>query len=307
MKKILITGCLGHIGSYLMENKNFNKHRLVGLDNLLTQRYCSLFNLKRKKKNIEFIYTDILEKNFIKYVKEADILIHLAAITDAESSVNKKKEVDLVNFKSFKKIVGYCSKFNTKIIFPSTTSVYGTQKNFVDENCSESDLNPQSPYAKSKLDSEKFMIKYSQKNKLKFVILRLGTIYGVSKGMRFHTAINKFCWQSSLGMPITIWRTAMNQKRPYLSLNDASRSFLHIINNDLFDKNIYNIVTENLSINNIVKILKKNNKNLKIKYVDSKIMNQLSYEVSNLKFKNTKFRFKGSITNGISKTLELIC
>lgn len=307
MNKILITGCLGHIGSYLLENRNFHKYKLTVLDNLLTQRYCSLFNLKRKKRNIKFVFTDILEKNFIKYVKEADILIHLAAITDAESSVNNKKEVDLVNFKSFKKIINYCSKYNTKVIFPSTTSVYGTQKNYVDENCPDIDLKPQSPYAKSKLDSEKFMLDYAKKNKLKFVILRLGTIYGVSKGMRFHTAINKFCWQSSIGTPITIWRTAMNQKRPYLSIKDASRSFLHIINNDLFDKNIYNIVTENLSINDIVKILKKNNKSLKTKYVDSKIMNQLSYEVSNLKFKNTKFIFKGSISNGISETLDLLC
>ena len=56
---------------------------------------------------------------------------------------------------------------------------------------------------------------------LKGIILRLGTIFGVSKGMRFHTAVNKFCYQAAFKKPLTIWKTAYDQKRPYLDLQDA--------------------------------------------------------------------------------------
>ena len=62
------------------------------------------------------------------------------------------------------------------------------------------------------------------------IILRFGTIFGISPGMRFHTAVNKFCFQASIGEPLTVWRTAYDQMRPYLYLNDAMKAFRLIIN-----------------------------------------------------------------------------
>ena len=68
----------------------------------------------------------------------------------------------------------------------SSTSVYGKQTDLVDENCEEKYLKPQSPYADIKLIEEK-MLKKNSKN-LKYNTFRFGTISGVSKGIRFHTA-----------------------------------------------------------------------------------------------------------------------
>ena len=56
------------------------------------------------------------------------------------------------------------------------------------------------------------------KKGLKGVSCRFGTIFGASPGMRFHTAVNKFCWQAVMGQPITVWSTAYDQKRPYLEV-----------------------------------------------------------------------------------------
>src|ERR1700704_5984440 len=64
---------------------------------------------------------------------------------------------------------------------------------------------------------------------LRCVIFRFGTIAGASIGMRFHTAVNKFAWQACLGIPITVWRTALHQKRPYLSLRDAVRALAFVL------------------------------------------------------------------------------
>ena len=58
------------------------------------------------------------------------------------------------------------------------------------------------------------------KSKIKFITFRFGTISGF-QGMRFHTAINKFCLNASLNEKIQIYKTAYNQYRPYLSLRDA--------------------------------------------------------------------------------------
>ena len=73
-----------------------------------------------------------------------------------------------------------------------------------------------------------------KEKKLNYVILRFGTIYGVSKGMRFHTAVNRFCLDASLNKSISVYKTALNQFRPYLSLNDAFKLFKFTIENDFF-------------------------------------------------------------------------
>lgn len=114
------------------------------------------------------------------------------------------------------------------MLFLSTTSVYGTQREVVDEMCSVEELKPQSPYAASKLQAEQLLKSMGEESGLQFVTVRFGTVFGKSVGMRFHTAINKFCWQASTARPITVWRTAMHQKRPYLHVSDAVRA-LHFI------------------------------------------------------------------------------
>ena len=79
--------------------------------------------------------------------------------------------------------------------------------------------------------------------KLRAIICRFGTIYGFSPGIRFHTAVNKFCFQAVFNQKITIWKTAYNQKRPYLDLIDAVNAIAFIINQNIFDGEVYNILT----------------------------------------------------------------
>ena len=83
-----------------------------------------------------------------------------------------------------------------------------------------------------------------------------------------------------MNQPLTIWKTALNQKRPYLSLGDGCRTIGHIIRHQLFDTGIYNIVTENLTVESILIIIKK--------------------------FGNTGFIYKGSIEKSIKDTIDLL-
>ena len=184
-----------------------------------TQRYASIFNLPNNRK-IKFIEGNIQKLNLNIIIKNIDYVVHLAAITNAQDSFKDEKNVSSNNYNCTKIIANLCLKYNKKLIFISSTSVYGTQKKIVDEFCSKKDLQPQSPYALTKLKEERYLTLLSKK--LRVIIFRFGTIYGTSTGMRFHTAVNKFCWQASMGQPITIWKSAINQLRPYLDLNDAS-------------------------------------------------------------------------------------
>lgn len=305
--KIIVTGALGHIGSDLIRRitSSFKTAEIILIDSLMTQRYSSLFNLPKKNK-YKFYNSDINNLNLNDKFINADIIIHLAAITDATWSLNNKQIVEKNNFLSTKNVANACIKNNSKMILISSTSVYGTQNKTVDENCSKKELRPQSPYAKTKLKEEALLKKLAKEKKLNYTILRFGTIYGVSKGMRFHTVVNKFCWQASQGEPLSVWKTALNQKRPYLDLNDASRAICFTIKKNLFNNETYNVLTNNHSVKEIIKEIKKNIKDIKISYVSNKIMNQLSYEVLNNKFIDKGFKFNGSLKNSIKKTLKLL-
>ena len=299
--KILITGGLGHIGSYLLENIDKIKFikKIYIIDNLSTNRYCSLFNLPKTNKKIYFYQNDLSLKNALKNFKKVDVVLNLASLTDAEGSLKIKNKIYRNNLGIFDNILRYCKKNSSKLIHISSTSVYGEQRGLVDENCKK--LKPKSPYAEIKVKEENIL----KKNKIRFVSYRFGTISGVSKGIRFHTAINKFCLYSVLGKPLPIWKSMMNKPRPYLSLRDAFKVIKFTIENNFFNNETFNILSENLTLKKIIGYFKKYKKTIKIKYEKSQLVNQYSYKVSNEKFTRKALLLKSNIYHDIKFTLKM--
>ena len=294
---ILITGGLGHIGTHFLNSINKIKkiNKVYIIDNNSNNRINSIFNYKLKKLNL--ILGDLTDKKCFKRIKhKIDIVIHLASITDAESSIKNKKKVFENNYKSFLNIVQFSKINKCKLIHISSTSIYGSNKILVDEDCSE--LKPQSPYAEVKLLEENYLKKIK---KINFVTLRFGTIVGYSMGMRFHTAVNKFCYHAIMHKPITVWKTAMDQYRPYLSLDDSFTTLKFIIEKNYFDNNIHNVCSNNYTVRQIISFIKTNKKKIFIKFTNSKIMNQLSYKVISKNDLMKKIKLKGEIKSDIKK------
>ena len=300
--KLLITGACGHIGSYIVEHVHkINKIKEVLLiDNFNAHRYHTLFNLN-KKINFKFYNLDLSKSNLDKF-KKVDYVIHCASLTNAQGSFSIKKEMYRNNINCMKNIINYCKIYKAKLIHISSTSVYGKQVKIVNED-DESLLKPQSPYAEIKLIEEKMLKKNNKK--IKYITFRFGTIAGVSKGMRFHTAVNKFCLNSSLNEEIQIYKTAYHQYRPYLSVKDAFKVFQFCISNNSFENQIYNALSGNYKVSQIIRMIKKYKKNVKLKFVKTKIMNQLSYQVDNKKLKKLGLKLNSKIEMDIKETLSL--
>jgi UDP-glucose 4-epimerase len=302
---LLITGCCGHIGSYLVNNihkiKKIKKCFIV--DNFNSTQINSLFNSK-KKNNLKFYNLDLTKKNSLNEFNKIDYVIHLASMTNAAGSFDKKNEMYKNNIECMKNIINFCQIKKSKLIHISSTSVYGKQAALVDETCEEKFLKPQSPYADIKLIEERMLQKASKD--INYITYRFGTISGVSSGMRFHTAVNKFCLNASLNNDITVYKTALNQYRPYLSLTDAFKVFKFTLEKDLFKNDIYNALSENCTVNQILQKIRKSNKNIKVKFVSSKIMNQLSYHVAKDKLNNEGLYLKNKIIYDIEDTMKLL-
>ena len=108
-----------------------------------------------------------------------------------------------------------------------------------------------------------------------------------------------------MGQPLTVWTTAKDQKRPYLALSDAIGAIAYFMKNNLYDQGIYNVLTDNLTVNSIIETIGQLIPQIQIQYVDSEVMNQLSYEVSSRKVFQAGFESSGSIRENITETINL--
>ena len=302
---LLITGSCGHIGSFLSHNvhkiKGIKKCYLV--DNFHSTNLNSIFNISKKNK-LDFNIIDISKKDSLNRFKNIDYLIHLASMTNAAGSFKRKNEMYRNNINCMNNVIKFCIKNKTKLIHISSTSVYGKQADIVDENCEKKYLKPQSPYADIKLIEEEMLKKVTKK--IQYITYRFGTISGISKGMRFHTAVNKFCLNASLNQPLTVYKTALNQFRPYLSVKDSFKIFKFTIERDFFKNDIYNALSENCTVKQIINKIKIFKKNVKVKFVNSEIMNQLSYHVSKKKLCDAGLNLNNKIKNDIKETINIL-
>lgn len=294
--KVAITGALGHLGSALLGSIG-EEHEVIAIDNMSSNHHAVLFGLKR---HIDFVPEDILTADLESLFKGCDVVVHLAAITDAAHSHLHKDEVESVNVMGTERVANACVQVEAKMIFPSSTSVYGMNNAIVDEL---GETNPQSPYAESKLAAEKILL---GKNGLSVAVMRFGTVYGLSFGGRFHTAVHAFSWNAAMNRPIEVWSTAWFQKRPYLWVGDATSAILHTIDKELFENEIYNVVSSNHTVAEIIAEISRYRPNIRVKFVESPIMNQLSYTVSSDKFIRTGWNPSGNLQDGMRQEMEML-
>jgi UDP-glucose 4-epimerase len=303
--KILVTGGLGHIGSKLIVElaKRNDVDEIKILDNLFTQRYCSLMNLPRNVK-YSFFEGDIRKEDDLRNaMKGADVVIHLAALTDAPETMKCPELTKEINYDAVKVALKVAKDEGVKkFFFPSTTSVYGPAKGIIDEEYQG--YTPLTPYAEYKLKSESEVT--DANGKMKTCVARFGTIYGYSIGMRFHTAVNKFVFQAVHGKPLTVWEDALDQKRPYLDLSDAVRFVNFFLDNkdDNFFGKVYNVLTDNTTVREVVESIKKHVPGVEIKLTKNPIINQQSYEIGKDRVEAAGFKTVGSMDGGIKETVD---
>lgn len=301
--RILVTGALGHIGSNFIRSSRMSSSEVefVLVDNMSTQRFCSLFNLDSARYTM--IEGGVLEVVTPDLVASASAVVHLAAIADPGLSMISSDEVYQHNLGNTRHVVKACLAAGVPLVFPSSTSVYGGHSLAITE--SSETLRPHTPYAMCKLAEEE-LIKEAFASGLSGAILRFGTVFGTSPGMRFHTAVNRFCWQASLGLPLSVFRTAMNQVRPYLGVQDASNALAHTVLGAVYQPVPLNVASCNMTVAEILHELRRVVPDLVVQEIDSPVMNQDSYGVSTVLASELGYTFESDLASGVGETMELL-
>ena len=299
MKKILITGGAGYIGSKLATKLVGLKFDVTVLD-VLKFSSSSLNHLFRNK-NFNFIKGDVRNEKLIKnLIKKNEYIEPLAALVGAPLCEKNKKEAKSVNLNSIKTLMKNIKKKN-KIIYLTTNSGYGIgEKNkYCDE---KSKLNPISLYGRTKVDAENIVMK--SKNTIGF---RLATVFGYSYRMRTDLLVNNFVETAVNQKKLTLFEPHF--RRNYIHIEDVVDAIIFSIKNfKLLQSNVYNLglSSANLTKFMLAKKIKDQLKFLTIKIIKNrKDPDQRDYYVSNKKIEKKGFKAKVKIEDGIEELINI--
>lgn len=269
-KKILITGCSGFIGDYLVDsildvysNKN---NKIYGID---------LFNKKKNKKNFSFQKKDLckLNKKNIPKIK-FDYIIHLAGIPSPTYYKKQPFKTIYLNSELTRELLEISKKYKSKFIFFSSSEIYGdpfskfipTKEDYLGNVSSISD---RSCYDESKRMGETFSYVYKNYFNLDIKIIRPFNFYGDGMRANDERIIPKFFSQIYSNKDLTVFSNG-KQTRSYCHIFDA----IVMINKIIFSgkKFVYNVGNPNEEIT-ATELAKKiltisNIKNLKIDKID---------------------------------------
>ena len=300
-KKIIITGGLGYIGTELCKlysGVSWN-HKIIVIDNrFISERVNQIRNW-----NMEFIQGDILDKDLIKkYFKDADVVHHLAGITNvpktkSEISFKRDEKIKEVGEIGTQNILDAISN-KCKIIFPSTHVIYeGLEE--VRTNITEDETpRPVLAYSSSKSVNEN-QLKKSGKN---YIILRLGSVYGYSTdSMRIDIMPNLFSKIASQNGTLKLFAGG-RQIKSLVPLIDVARCFKFMEETNKINFELFNLTKDTLTVKEVANICKKLNPKIILKETNDEVPN-LGFSLSNKKLLKTGFKFLYNLDQNIKEMI----
>lgn len=246
MEVILITGVNGYIGSRLARALLFKGKRIIGLD-----MYSD--NITDLKDNADFQFSseDIASDAAMPGIRQADVMIHCAALVHKRSSDLSRKNYFRINHFGTRNILKNVDPGKLKqIIYLSTVSVYGNPS---DGSIPDEELapNPDDFYGESKLAAEDEIRTFSIKHEIPHTILRLAPVYGKSFLLNIHKRIylpgRRAFYRLGKG----------NQRLSLCSVNNIVDVIIAALNNRSLFNETFNIRdSKNYSINEIIQFFK---------------------------------------------------
>ena len=245
MRKILITGGAGYVGSKLalaLEKKGYE---------------VEVFDKPKDIENLADVSSSITE--------EVDAVYHLAALAELSYTDEHPEETYDVNIKGTENICKICVEKKVLLNFISTCCIYGEPLELPSRE--DGLINPTDTYAMSKAAGEYIVKMWHLSKGLRYNILRLGTVYGqsINKEMRDDMCVQKFLEATMKGEPLTI-KGDGKQVRNFIHIDDLTRALVAVAEKKVENQTINIAGKETISVEDIASLAMKIGKSKKIIY-----------------------------------------
>ena len=293
MKKILVTGGCGYVGSMLVPELLKHNYDVTVLD---LEIYGN--QIKNKYGKAKYIKGDIRDPLILKNIIPGnDAVMHLACISNDPSFELNPELGKSINYSAFEPLVKISKNSGVKrFIYASSSSVYGIKKE--KEVSEDMKLEPLTDYSKYKALCEDILHKYSDQNFITTTI-RPATVCGFSYRLRLDVVVNLLTNLAYHKKIITVY--GGDQLRPNIHINDMVKAYIVLLeaNKNLVQNQIFNAGYENQTVNEISLIVKSIIGD-EVKIIKNTSDDNRSYHISSKKIYNTlNFKAKNSIEHAV--------
>ena len=248
--KILINGGAGFIGKYLA-NRLCSEHEVTIIDNFYRKNNIEL------KNKVKIIEQDITN-DFEDLISQNEVIYHLAAISQVMTSIEDPDLTFKVNIEATKNIIAACTKHKKKLIFASSREVYGTQTELPVKI--DAELNPENPYAASKIAGESLIKSYAKAYNLDYNIVRMSNVYGLGDVER---VIPKFIDTLENNKDIELYGS--KKIIDFIYIDDVVNAFVKLKDKSELTLNLGSgVKTTLVELANLIKELTNSNSNINI-------------------------------------------
>jgi len=260
MKRALITGGAGFIGSHLTERLLERGDEVFVIDNLWTGKLANLARIQGHERLHLVVDTILNESVMNELIFKADRVYHLAAAVGVRNVMDHPVETLEVNVKGTEVVLRLANRFKKKAFIASTSEIYGKH---VEHDLSEDNNRVMGTvkkrrwaYACSKTLDEFLALAYFDEKKLPVVIGRLFNTVGPRQTGRYGMVLPGFVQSALLGKPITVYGDG-NQTRSFMHVDDAVGAIIRLMDDPSAEGEIYNVGNDQeVSINDLAQKVK---------------------------------------------------
>jgi len=298
---VLVTGGCGYIGSALLPLLQGEERveQITVLDSLTGGSPRNLLEAELGA-DLAFRRGDVREYGDVESaMRGADTVIHLAAITGASSTHDRREETFAVNRDGTTNVLTAAEKLGVEnVVFASSCNNYGrTASTDLDEGTA---MDPLNPYAETKVESERDLVEHVESGHFAGTALRMATNFGYSPGVRFNLVVNLFVFRALTGRPLTVYGDGTNW-RPFIHVRDAARAFKQAAcSPDDWSQQVYNVGDNdnNYRISEIAEVVSDEVGDVDITYLEDEHPGP-SYHVNFDRVAETGFKTEWTLRKGI--------